>query len=253
MLSSIWDDGKLRLWEMQLLTKELYFPLGWANQPLCTRQQRTERHSLSPSDCFAEARRIPTAMKRNHVWDLCFFGRKHRYWWNKCVIALAMDKIPLTMFDNGIHFRRDMVITLRRPGSNTNDTHSFDHHLLGKRSREGMWHSCQKCDIDTITREAASDFMDMRLYTADVRKIACSYHQYIQHIFILSSVRPRHLWLGIEASPFFGWIGRGCSFNQPLKFMQRYPDSICICFYPIVLSDSFDRLPIFFVERQCCS
>ena len=47
-----------------------------------------------------------------------------------------------------------------------------------------MWHSCQKCDIDTITREAASDFMDMRLYTAYVRKIACSYHQYIQHIFI---------------------------------------------------------------------
>src|SRR5947208_2191901 len=94
--------------------------------------------------------------------------------------TLAMNEIPCARFDNRKHLWGDAVVTPCCPGPNTNNVHSLDHLLPGKWGREGIWHSCQKCHIDTITRKAASGFMDMRFNTTHTREVARSHHQNVK-------------------------------------------------------------------------
>src|SRR2546430_14539608 len=92
--------------------------------------------------------------------------------------ALAMHNIPLSSFDDGIHLRRDVVISLRWPGLNAEDVHSLDFLFSGKRKM--MRHSCQKRNINPVTHKTTPDFVDMRFDPPYVGEVARRYHQYIQ-------------------------------------------------------------------------
>src|SRR5207248_97517 len=94
--------------------------------------------------------------------------------------SLTMDDIPTATLNDGIHLRRNVVVTLRWPGRHPNDMHPLDHLFFGKKSSKGVRSSCKNCDTDSFSGETASDFMDMCFHTTCVRKVTWSYQQYIE-------------------------------------------------------------------------
>src|SRR5713226_3546879 len=119
-------------------------------------------------------------MKCDNIWNLRFFSREHRQGRDKCIAALAMDEIPSTAINNGIDFGCDVVVMLWQPCANSNDTHPLDYFLFGKRSRNSIWCSCQKCDPDTTIDEVVSDFTHMCFYSSYVGGVTWSHHQHAQ-------------------------------------------------------------------------
>src|SRR6266700_449637 len=94
--------------------------------------------------------------------------------------ALTIDNIPTATLNHGINLRCNIVVTLWRPGVNSNNTHPLDYLLSGKWGSGGMGCSCQKCHINSTIHKTTSDFVDMCFCTSHVGKVACGHHQHIE-------------------------------------------------------------------------
>src|SRR5205085_432948 len=109
-----------------------------------------------------------------------FFCCKHCHYRDKCMAALTVDEVPVFTSDDGIDLGRKVVVTLRRPGRNTDDTHPPDHLLLRKRSGGSMGHRRQECNINSTGCQTTPDFMNMRFYPPHVGKVAWRHHQQLE-------------------------------------------------------------------------
>src|SRR6266849_4609637 len=125
MMSSVWDNGKLPTWEMQPFAEELYFPFGRADQPFCSCKQRAKHCSVKPAQCFAKARRIPTAMKGDYIRDPGSQCPKHCKWCYEVMVPLAVDKVPRSTSNEAIDAWREVVVLIGRPGTNPVNLHTL--------------------------------------------------------------------------------------------------------------------------------
>src|SRR5258706_1696467 len=91
------------------------------------------KHSpLHISNLIAKIRGVPSCVKGKDIWDLCSLSCQHSHWRNECMAPLTMNKVPVTTFDQRIHFWSKVVVTLCRPGSDTNNAHAINEFLFGK-------------------------------------------------------------------------------------------------------------------------
>src|SRR5579859_6405263 len=119
---------------------------------------------------------MATRMEGDNIRYFCLSCRQHSQWRHKCMTSLAVNEIPCAVFDQRIKLWRDIIVAPRRPGLHTNDTHSLVLYFPGEPVIKLLWFGCQQCDIDSITYQASSDFMHMRLDSAHMRKIARRHH-----------------------------------------------------------------------------
>src|SRR5438067_583824 len=120
---------------------------------------------------------MSATVKRHNIRYTGSQRRQHCKRRHKSVIALAVDDVPTPAHDLAVYTGGHVIVPVRRPGVYPSDWNAFQL-LISRELARGV--RCQHADGDACSLQPPGNLVNVGLYAARIREIACRHLQHTQ-------------------------------------------------------------------------